>query len=749
MLGLPMSPRLAGAPLVTRFGQLDTALPWPDQYAGGGARQRRRIQGAVGPERTNIFVHNRDLTQAAWQTDVGTCPVTPAGDGFDLAFSGAGANKFQAVPVTAGALYTVSFELSVAAGTASFEIGGINAGSYETVVVTTTRQWYSVTQAASGATRYPVIKALGAGTVRVWDAQCEPGIARSPSIVTGASPVTTTDWLRTNYANHGSTPLVGAGWTTDGLAQLVEAPLIVGPTGMPMSKLSQASGGTYAYSYVDLHGGNTAAEGRRVGYRFCAHDGGRANKHVRGSLLQYPGAVVIAMVELDLASGEYTESTPGTVKSLTKYGDVWCVEMEGTTAQTSELLINIQLQGDEDGTGHYFGTLHAGPAPLGAIIDNENVGHRTVVSPPYGELVTVDAGDPRIQYDKHGIGIGVVVERGSANLLSYSQPKGSASVVNGWVPNGAGGNWIDNAVRGPGGGLTATFVPTPVGGGTKFQLAGPVVAGQKYTATWRVQSLGGTYYQCHVDSTGVSPSASIAFYFADGSFGPPSATVSEGYMAEPLEDGWWEVSMPFVATANGNVAVHAFESNGDIAVADMQLEAGGKTSLMPTDGSGGVSSDESITCANLAALGLDGDEWTVIVTAQEPAADPTPGCPMLLSMFGAGGASMNINRQPAGHIAIEAYDGAVQRQVQVAGGTAGAFRRFAIGFSRAAGILRGGATGESVVETAHSNLTAFPMLTSMRLGSGNNAWHIGGIVAERKSWPRLLSAAEMAKELTL
>lgn len=152
----------------------------------------------VTPARTNLLLRSSEFDNAAWQTNVGTCTVTPnsvmAPDGSmsadSLSYSSVDVNRFQVLTVVSGQTYTFSVWLKVPTGTATVRIGGLATGVIVPVNLTTEWQRVTVTQTVTATSRYPTITANGAQVVHAWGAQVETGTVATDYIPTEASAVT-------------------------------------------------------------------------------------------------------------------------------------------------------------------------------------------------------------------------------------------------------------------------------------------------------------------------------------------------------------------------------------------------------------------------------------------------------------------------------------------------------------------------------------------------------------------------------
>lgn len=777
----PGQARTSRSMTVYDFSRCDVVLPWPWSMTGGGNRQRRRIYEAVGPVRTNRQPYSEKLDEAsAWS---GLPTKTPTSDSYltspfweltkTTSLSSEGTSGVQTA-IAANDLEHVEL-MALGGSSTSISVGLLNTGdtwglNLESSLVidgpgtlssrngalfavtglsTTqpTRLLITRRHTTSGNSVCYIYPGSHASTTvgasvkvtRVHRGPTVNGTSLGPYIKTLSAAVTTTDWPRTNLLAQSQRLDL---WSQTRVATTQSRRRAPDGTFTAQDITVTAGGGGYVHRSLVKPDGSFKYTGSLFVHKssdFCVLDlGDNTTGDCSVGFVPSTGALGVP---------NFVGTWSDVQASVEAVGAEWYrVSLSAISPTTPLIYLLVQMFNTGDTGTFWQGQLETGDKAT-AVIRTASASV-TVTTPPFGEPVTVAADHPRLDYDKNGVGRGVMVERGSTNLISFSQPKGTASIVNGWTPNGGAGNdWIDNAGGIVGQPQTMTLVPG--GSGTKYIPVGPLVAGQKYSLTQRVKPIDATSVQPFVDGTGVVPSASARFYFSTRSWVPISDTNITAYHHKELEDGVWEVGFTFTATASAGVAVHAYGIDGDMLFGDMQLEAGPPTSIMPTAGSGSVSGAESIACTDLAALGLDGDEWTVIVTAQEPLAVTAPdGYPMVLYMPGAGGSSANINKQPGGTMSFEFYDGSVQRSIQIAGQAAGTMRRYAIGFSRTAGLMRVGATGEPVQTAQHSNLTAFPAFSAAHLGGGAG-WQLNGVIASVRRASRLLSEAEITQELKL
>lgn len=343
-----------------------------------------------------------------------------------------------------------------------------------------------------------------------------------------------------------------------------------------------------------------------------------------------------------------------------------------------------------------------------------------------GSDLIVAASAPRIN-----VGQGVVIESAAADLVSYPNDPS----------NGAWGK-IDVVATGgaalaPNGAMDAVSIVLSGAANARLDQAFPVsaVAGVTYNYAVWLQGVGDV-------NIGINTTTGV------GGAGEDNIVLS----------GTWQrhfVPVTYAPGVTGNVRIHAVIDRAGGPSASVlrmwrpQVTLGARPSSdVMTLTTPLTRTADSLTCTDLAALDLDGDEWTVIVTAQEPYADPTPGYPTIVRLEGGGGALVAIQKLPGGGVEGLIYDGSTPVYDTVGAGTPGAFRKYAIGFSRTAGLMRFAATGAAVAEAIAGNLTTLPSLHTATVGSiSGGSRHINGVIKEVATAPRLLSAAEIIQEI--
>lgn len=718
---LPGVARTSRSLRVFNFGRCDNVLPWPAVFAGGGNRTRRRIHGAVGPERTNDLVHSNTFADASWTKSNATLTpgvADPFGgtEAYTLTATGGGYGVLQQV-IAAGssALRVNSIWLRRRAGS-----GNINHWSPDGVTPTIlsglSSDWkrYDAANLAAGTGRTFVIEMVGSGDeIDVYEAQLEMGFKSTPNIRTGVSAVTTTDWPRVNELTlPGFEGYIDArkGYTSQiyngGSSIEVTVRMPDGSTGAA-TKYSGPDG-------VTLRFGGTGAPSAlpRFGFVFAR------------------AALDAALVRTDVNDQDSREWT------LTE--DWQRIGSFDNLAPNAYQFLDVRKLDDNDIilAWAYVAVNDAGLTEFPAWHEGD------VVTPPYGELVTVAADHPRIEYDASGVGLGVKLFGAAYNNLKYSdiaQVYGDGS-----------GHWFEYTT-----GAASVSVQklwdAKQGHFLRITKTAGAVGDRAGVGTSEVIDLGGTdglsvgvmLRRSSEDATGYAPYLDAGKVggglITAATFIPPGVVVGEWLLAGGAAGGGMSPagSGSFYIWLDGPVGTY-------FDVCRPQCNSGQVlTEYVAADGAA-ASSDAELITYNLSQIGLDGDEWTLIAKAQEPAA--TSAFPMVVHLPGAGDAYMSINKQPGGAMSFDSWDGVDQRLFQVAGQAAGTVRTFALGFSRAAGILRGGATGEPVQTVQFANLQSFPALSALHLGGGAG-WQMDGIFDELRVAPRLLTVAEMTSEI--
>jgi hypothetical protein len=137
--------------------------------------------GLIEKVRTNEILYSQDFSNAEWSAAVGitlTHGQTDPNGGTTatkVEFSASGQAFEQEIGgLSTSTLYSFSIWVRCDSGTISFEMGNLNALSFETKTATTTWQRFSITQTPSATTRYPrFVQGTAASTLYIAFAQLE------------------------------------------------------------------------------------------------------------------------------------------------------------------------------------------------------------------------------------------------------------------------------------------------------------------------------------------------------------------------------------------------------------------------------------------------------------------------------------------------------------------------------------------------------------------------------------------------
>lgn len=738
-----------------------------------GAGTRRKKYNATAPLRKNWCQHARDFS--SWTASDVTVTSNVEANPFDNANTvdqavfAAVANarlQFNDSAITIANGDTLAFAIDIWSATdTTINIAYLSTPSFsqwmteDTITVSAGWNRYLLPALVSGLTTdtnmrvYIITRDSVARTLKLDRAHLYKGNASYEPFIEGE----TSDWPRINYVNNGSTPSAG-GWTTDGLAVLSAAPDKLGPTGKIMSKLSQ-NGGGYVYSYMSLPGFSGLLKGMNLVYRGFFRVGDRANKVINFGITQYPGALAVCSIVANAETGVVTLGAGHSLVSYDLGGGLFGFEVKGTIVQDGTTIVDLALGGDENGKGHYFGTLevlHDQNFQAGDIIDNGNLGNSPLITrPPFGELEELPANSPRLNYDLLGLPDGLRIDGATSNLLESSE---NAMDDLGW--------WVHAQVQptlsiiAPDGTNTAKKFVSTTGSASTHELyqVGKTVSNAMYSGSVFVKA-------SEVEWVYLSLYDSIGNHFAW--YHIPSktvGTVAAGFSAyiEAAPFGFVRVGLDGILQAG---------SNAGLAIGLTTADNVNNTAVIPANhgaylwganfGVGKYSSylfgndpssraSDHCYCDNLSSIGLSGDEWTVVIDLDEPAPDTTPGYPMLLRIEGDSGSVFTLNKQPNGTIEFQGYDGSTNIASTFAGTTTGTRRKYALSFSRTQGRLRAVGTDGSITETTSGGpLLTFPTQNIIRFGSAASNWHINSTIHSVKTFDRFLSERELLEQVTI
>lgn len=444
------------------LARCDNLATFPWNMVGGGNRQRRRIHEAVGPERTNSQTWSEKLDEAGgWPG--GTPVATVAAESLDgspfwtVAKSLAVVSEpYQGQVLAATAGQTWGLQVTVLAGTSTDMSAGIyatdgwglNGNTHASVVcgpgvltptgsgavfelsnlsatVPTVIEIYRVAP-TDYAWMSPLLYPGGISSdtigdsVKITRVQYAACASFGPYIKTLDAPVTTTDWPRRTLNGNGTTPQYGGGgwWSTDGTGDLLPSN-IIGPSGYPMSKLARRStAACYAY-----HASLSFIAGEKYARRIVVQAGDDLGSTLHVELAT-SGGNYIANGIVNVRTGAVVATYNGTIVLTARIGKQFVFELRGTAPATVTTGHCSWIVPDTGavGTGHYVGCDQVEHGEVCTAHMHSGLGeYGSAITPPFGQLVTVDSGKPRFDYGTDGFGRGVRVEASTQNLLNKSE----------------------------------------------------------------------------------------------------------------------------------------------------------------------------------------------------------------------------------------------------------------------------------------------------------------------------------------
>lgn len=751
MLGIPGFADGPRGQRIFNLRRLDAAMDARLTFTGGGNRQRRRIRDAVGPERANYARRARTYSDVSWAkegTGTGSAPVIVSEsvadpDGgttatrvtFDL---GGGTTlsdvsrltQYEPTGTTVGAAYTQGLWAKIPLGE-SILMRNVGASAYSDLAGTGGWKRYSRTEISAAGQcvveiglRGGLPGAIGsdAVTVDLWWATLEDGTELTPVVPNDtAGTVTTTDWPRRNHA------LVSEGTIAHlhALGYFTTAPISIRgfDNSIAIPAGSALAGPGFAYKacafpdgtlvgvslFVEMDDGGapvpSTSGGPAYDFMLVADGFGIAAadcivEHVRGRLYRVSGSKVAS-----LAGG-----------GNAFYGVVKYPAQSERGCRVTGWHVRDMLSGFDA----YIKTTGDGA---------------TVNTPPFGEIVTVSAGQPRIEYGVDGFARGVKVASEATNNVGQSEN------FLAWTPY-------------PGGVGTYKELWDPVWGKfiriTKTGDTGEARCGLLIDIT----ALSGDGCSAGIKMRRVTAGASGQAPYVDAYGGSGLSTANRFFSDANTPLGEWVDYA--VSTGPGNALTGAAKfyvwvesAIGSIVDFCFPQCNGGQKLLeyVPTYGDETVAPAEALKFHNMDTFGLNQDAWTIIIEATEPGPDPTPGYPMILRMTGPGGVVATINKQPDGQIEFQIYDGATNVAQKLPAGTIGTTRRYLLGFDRASQTMRYAATGASPASATGASLATVGPYTVVQIGSADGFWWCNNITSQIETYPYLMSAEEMTRRL--
>lgn len=408
MLGLPMRQALAGAVQVYDFAGRDLALPFPWNFVGGGNRQRRRIYGAVGPVRTNVsyVMHGQSRNPVVYDTNaamttvsathfdgvVGDCKQFVGNDVYIRLGDFSGTGKMCMASIYARSVGGTN--------TCQFDYADTHPNGHGTVVVG--EQWVRLADGRANLANptyhfFDIIK-FGVVPLQLCCFLLEDDTYQLSPWFDGP---TTTNWQRTNknYNFSDASSLAGCG-----------------PFGEPAAVLSivddrkelEAAGlahlcseGRKAFKYDNSAG---------TSHAWCSIAGSQdGSAHTASMFARGHGGGVFLRTGFNSGTDSYRVLSPHYERHIYRQSTI------NSGVLTSGDSVHLHL---DPGAVLYFVLNQWEEGDDATAVIPVRGAAVTVNTPPFGEIVTVPAGQPRFDYGPDGIGRGFVAERGSRNLFS-------------------------------------------------------------------------------------------------------------------------------------------------------------------------------------------------------------------------------------------------------------------------------------------------------------------------------------------
>jgi len=390
---------------------------------------RRRAFGAVGPSRTLLGINSATFTGwGAADTGGGFGAYVTAPDGTNTARewtvpTATGSYAFGQVSVTAdasgGAVWGIWARLQSGSASLRLSISDVNivTRTSPNFTVDTTWRYLEFDSATVGALNNTGNLGFGfTGTgltggvtkIEFWHPVAALGRVLGPYIETAGSNVTTTDWPRTNYIAK-SNKFSSAFWSRvqsgTGVVPSIVSEVVPSPTGsLDATRITfdQGAGDTLSdESVVNYY----QAASLTTGAPYSAGIWARIPLGITISARTVGSNAYMAMV----GTGQWKRySRPETAASAFSYLVIGLRGGLGIGQSTGRVTVDL-----------WHCTLEPG-SELTATIPNDTSAPLTVNTPPFGQMVTVPANVPVLEYDADGIGRGLRVEKGSRNLAACS-----------------------------------------------------------------------------------------------------------------------------------------------------------------------------------------------------------------------------------------------------------------------------------------------------------------------------------------
>lgn len=636
------------------LARCDNLAPWPWNAVGGGNRQRRRVLEAVGPERTNSVLHSDEPSNAAWLTSnasiVGNT-ITFAAASHPTAYQAHTETSLDVISarVKMGTLRYVALYIGFANGVRQYfdlqdklVLSSQNIGAAKKIAAGLEPDgdhviiWLSATGHNSGA----FIEGVGGdgngacpgGTVDVDWLDAQAGAALMPHIVTGASPVTTTDWPRTNKAS-----------VSEGTTANLDAALHVTDAARSIDGFDNA---------IAIPAGN-ALPGTGYAYKACSFPDGTL-------------VTVSLFVEMDDGGAPVASSSGGTSKDFMMVADgVGMPEADCVVQHVHGRLYRVttsRVSSIAGGGNAFYGVVkyaaqsnrpcrvtgwhvRASQGVIDAYIKSGS-GGTSVVTPPFGEPVTVAADQPRIEYGPDGIGRGMRLLGAAQNTNLHGE-----NLQTDWAPP-----------------LLSQTAPLPVPsvqGGTASLIYFSGASDGYFYKTYGGLTNGVTYTWAADVQLGTASDFVVALNNAsawDTIVGSKRFTTADGLNTQyPVR-----VVVTFVADANAAANVHLGNhantglpqpSAGTVLVSNVSFVVGTRAEYIPTAGTAVTAPAECLETFNLQALDLHHGRGTILVEFVMPDVTSATARGMMSCATSSGTVYMGFYAY-ATQVIVQCFDGA-------------------------------------------------------------------------------------------